>query len=120
MCQVRSSKGEIITKKIPSIATKTPANKVAIQAKRRLNPAATEFVSSRSESEASSIGDETDIEHQNQSDSEEVSIGAQPNRENQGSETDPTMDQYHEESEEHHRIHSYQNYGWESPQVSYL
>lgn len=110
MCQARASKGERITKKITAIATKTPENAVAIEAKRRLNPAATEFVSSRSESEVSSISDEAEIE---QPDCEEVSLGKSKHRARKGQE----MDHYPEDNEEQERFHSYQNYGWESPQV---
>jgi hypothetical protein len=113
MCQARTSEGEII-KKITSIASDT----LDIEAKRRLNPAAIEFVSSRSESEASSIGDQADTDH---SDSEDTSSGAfEKNRQHKQAEKRQGMDQYHEDTEEQHRFHGYQNYGWESPQVSYF
>lgn len=116
MCQSRTSKGEkITTQNIAQIvATQTPENStVANQEKRRLNPAAVEFVSSPSESEATSIGDEAETE---QLDSKEASA-TEKNRDHKDAET-PRMDQYYEESEEQQGFHGYQNYGWESPQVS--
>jgi glutamine synthetase type III len=119
MCQARTSKGEkITTQKIAAIvATQTPENSTAAnQAKRRLNPAAVEFISSSSETEASSIGDEADTE---QLDCKEVSSATEKNQNHKDAETQQ-MDQYYEESEEQHGFHGYQNYGWESPQVSYL
>jgi len=119
MCQSRTSGGEkITTEKIAAIvATQTPENStVATQEKRTLNPAAVEFVSSPSESEATSIGDEAETEQH--LDSKEVSA-TEKNRDHKDAETQ-RMDQYYEESEEQQGFHGYQNYGWESPQVSYL
>ncbi|KAG7675255.1 hypothetical protein Ndes2526B_g08123 [Nannochloris sp. 'desiccata'] len=115
MCQARTSKGEKInTQKIAAIvATQNPENPtVAYQPKPRLNPAAIEFISSRSESEASSIGDEAETE---QIDCEEVSTATEENRHDKDAKTQ-RMDQYYEETEEQHMFHGYQNYGWESPQ----
>ena len=118
MCQARTSKGENKIKALPAIVTKTPENIVAIQAKQRLNPAATEFISSRSESEVSSVGDEAETEQPGHLNCEEVSFASQKNKGRKGSEGQ--MDQSSEDIEEHERFHGYQNYGWESPQVRLL
>jgi hypothetical protein len=112
MCLARRAQARETTKKIAAIATKTPENTISIKADRRLNPSATEFVSSRSESETSSVGDDAESEHL------EHLEAIQKTRQSKGAEAHQPMDQYpSEDTNEDHRFNSYHNHGWESPQV---
>lgn len=112
MCQVKNpAVDRIITDKNPSSVVPLP--------KRRLNPAALEFVSSRSESEASSVADEADYNEQGQVENhtEEVSPSKRGPKVRIMGPGGNYTEHHGENINDHSRFRSHPNYGWESPQV---
>ncbi len=95
-------------RQVPGISIKTESSAPELptaKSPRLLNPSADAFVSSRSESETSSVGDER----------EEAHPTAEPQHPNPDSDTESLMDpSRHPGSND---AHHYGGYGWESPQV---
>lgn len=90
---------------------------------RKLNPSALEFVSSRSESEASSIADPAESE-ENSEPEDRIAVSDPPTKSGPNTHTNRPgsyyMDQNGSYSEDHHRYRSHPAFGWESPQVNRL